>query len=203
MIRLAAFDLDGTIVRGETCVQAIARTIGREEECASFERLGMRDVHSVAAAREAMVEWYRPYALVKLTSGLSDLPLAPGSKEAFGLLREHGVATAIVSITWSFAVDWFSELLGADYAHGTRMNSGGIEHVWPPDKGRWLRDLVARLEIPQQAVAAVGDSEGDREMLEEAAVRYCVGGRTVNVPGVVHVPEANLLEIAQRLVAEP
>jgi phosphoserine phosphatase len=200
LIRLAAFDLDGTIVRDRTCVESIARTIGREEECAAFERLGMRDVLAVTAARDAMAEWYRPYTHEELTAGLSDLRLSSGSEEAFELLRRHGVVTAIVSITWSFAVEWFARRLQADYAHGTRLIDGRIEHVWPADKGRWLRSLTKRLDLPQQAVAAV---EGDRELLEAAGVRYCVGARQIEVAGVMHVPRASILEIAHQMVAEP
>jgi phosphoserine phosphatase len=109
VIRPAAFDLDGTLVRDRTCVESIARAIGREEECAAFGRLDMR----------------------------------------------------------------------------------------------WLRGLSARLELPQQAVAAVGDSDGDRELLEAAGVRYCVGERKVDVAEVVHMPRASILEIARQLVAEP
>jgi HAD superfamily phosphoserine phosphatase-like hydrolase len=201
LIRLAAFDLDGTIVRDRTCVELIARAIGREEECAAFERLDMRDVVSVTAAREAMAEWYRPYTYEELTAGLSELRLAPGSEEAFALLRRHGIVTAIVSITWSFAVEWFARRLGADYAHGTRLIDGRVEHVWPADKGRWLRSLIKRLDPPQQAVAAVGDSEGDRELLEAAGVRYCVGSRPIEVADVVHMPDASILEVAKRVVA--
>jgi hydroxymethylpyrimidine pyrophosphatase-like HAD family hydrolase len=48
-----------------------------------------------------------------------------------------------------------------------------------------------------------GDSEGDRELLEAAGVRYCVGERKVEIAEVVHVPRASILEIAQQLVAEP
>jgi HAD superfamily phosphoserine phosphatase-like hydrolase len=201
LIRLAAFDLDGTIVRDRTCVQSIARTIGREEECAAFERLEMRDVLAVTAAREAMAEWYRHYTYEELTAGLSDLRLAPDSEEAFALLRRHGIMTAIVSITWSFAVEWFARRLGADYAHGTRLTEGRVEHVWPADKGRWLRILINRLQLPEQAVAAVGDSEGDRELLEAAGVRYYVGARTIEIADVVHMPQASMLEIAKQVVA--
>lgn len=203
VIRLAAFDLDGTLVRDRTCVESIARTIGREEECAAFELLDMRDVLAVTAAREAMAEWYRPYTREELTAGLSELSLASGSEEAFALLRKHGVVTAVVSITWSFAVEWFARRLGADYVHGTRLIDGRVEHVWPADKGRWLRSLIARLDLPQQAVAAVGDSEGDRELLEAAGVRYCVGERRIEVAEVVHLPRASILEIAQQVVAKP
>jgi phosphoserine phosphatase len=203
VISLAAFDLDGTLVRDHTCVESIARTIGREQECAAFELLDMRDVPAVTAARETMAEWYRRYRHEELTVGLGDLALAPGAEEGFALLREHGVATAIVSITWSFAVEWFASRLGADYAHGTRLLDGRIEHVWPADKGRWLRSLSARLDLPKDAVAAVGDSEGDRELLEAAGVRHCVGERKVDVAEVVHMPRASILEVARAVVAQP
>jgi HAD superfamily phosphoserine phosphatase-like hydrolase len=203
VIRLAAFDLDGTLVRDRTCVQSIARRIGREEECATFERLDMRDVVAVTAAREAMAYWYRSYTSEELTAGLAELTLASGSEEAFALLRDHGVVTAIVSITWSFAVEWFARRLGADYAHGTGLIDGRVELVWPADKGRWLRSLASRLHLPRQAVAAVGDSESDRELLEAAELRYCVGERKIEVSNVVHMPRASILEIAQLVVAEP
>src|SRR5439155_11186654 len=52
-IRLVAFDLDGTLVRGETCVQAIGRAIGRDYECTAFEQVAMRDRGDVTAAPRA------------------------------------------------------------------------------------------------------------------------------------------------------
>jgi HAD superfamily phosphoserine phosphatase-like hydrolase len=203
VIKLAAFDLDGTLVRDGTCVQSIAQAIGREEECASFERLNMRDMPAVAGAREAMAEWYRPYTFEELTAGLADLGLAPGAEEGFALLREHGVVTAIVSITWRFAVEWYARRLGADYAHGTGLLDGHVEHVWPTDKGRWLRDLAAQLDVPHPSVAAVGDSEGDRELLEAAGIRYYVGTGKIEVSSIIHIPHASILDVAQRLVDEP
>jgi phosphoserine phosphatase len=162
----------------------------------------MRDVLAVTAARETMAEWYQAYTYEELTAGLSDLTLAPGSEEGLALLRRHGIVTAIVSITWSFAVEWFAQMLGADYAYGTRLVDGRVEHAWPADKGRWLRNLIERLDLPQHAVAAVGDSEGDRELLEAAGVRYCVGAQKIEVADVVHMPRASILEIAQQVVAE-
>jgi HAD superfamily phosphoserine phosphatase-like hydrolase len=201
-IRLAAFDLDGTIVRGPTCVVAIATAIGRVAECLEFEKLTMRDTAAaVAAARATMAEWYRHHAIEDLTGTLEELPLAPGSADAFTLLRQAGVKTAIVSITWSFAVDWFAERLGADYAHGTRLTKDGIEHVWPPDKGRWLDQLAGSLGVDRESVAAVGDSDGDRELLEAAGLRFFVGRVPPAIPEVIHLPDADLLSIAQQIVA--
>jgi phosphoserine phosphatase len=200
-IELVAFDLDGTLVRGETCVEAIARRIGRSEECAAFERLSMRDVEAVTAARVAMASWYQGYSEEELVAGLSDLALAPGSEQAFDLLRARGIATAIVSITWIVAVEWFADRLGAKYVQGTRLGPTGIDHVWPEDKGPWLRDLSERLGLLPHQVAAVGDSDGDRELLEAAGLRFFVGKTPPAVSDLIHLPAARIDDIASRIVA--
>jgi HAD superfamily phosphoserine phosphatase-like hydrolase len=201
-VRLVAFDLDGTLVRGETCVEAIARRIGRSDECAAFERLdAKRDVEAVTTARETMAEWYRRYSEEELVAGLFDLSLAPGTEQAFDLLRAQGIATAIVSITWNVAVEWFAGRLRADHTLGTRHSGTGIEHVWPSDKGPWLRNLSARLGLRPDQVAAVGDSANDRELLEAAGLRFFVGETPPEIPDVVHVPDADIEDIARRIVA--
>lgn len=201
-IRLAAFDLDGTLVREQTCVMAIASAIGRTEECAEFEKLAMRDIAGITTARETMASWYRDHTLAQLTRTLEQVSLAPGAGEAFTLLRRSGVKTAIVSITWSFAVDWFSARLGADYAYGTRLTDSGIEHVWPRDKGRWLQELAGALGIKRQSIASVGDSDGDRELLEAAGLRFFVGREPpAAIADVVHIPDADLRTVAQAIAA--
>jgi len=187
-------------VRDRTCVEAIAAAIGRSDDCAQFERLAMRDRTAVSAARETMAGWYERYSPAELTAPLAELELGPGSEAAFRLLREHDVKTAIVSITWSFAVDWFAQRLRADYAYGTRLGPDGIEHVYPADKGPWLEALIERLSLERAAVAAVGDSDGDRELLEAAGLRFFVGDRPPDIPGLVHLPGGNMLEIARRIV---
>jgi hydroxymethylpyrimidine pyrophosphatase-like HAD family hydrolase len=72
--------------------------------------------------------------------------------------------------------------------------------VWPADKGRWLRALSKKLELDQSSVAAVGDSDGDRELLGAAGLRFFVGERPPDVPRVVHLPDANMTEIARTIV---
>jgi phosphoserine phosphatase len=50
-------------------------------------------------------------------------------------------------------------------------------------------------------VAAVGDSDGDRELLEAAALRFFVGSKPPALAGVVHLPGADLLEVAEQILA--
>ena len=120
-IRLAVFDLDGTLIRDRTCVEAIASAIGRTEEAAPFEALSIRNRDAVAAARATMAGWFRPIPTDILLREVKDLALAPGTEDAFGLLRRHHDKTAILSLTFKAAVDWFAQRLGADFAVGTRI----------------------------------------------------------------------------------
>jgi phosphoserine phosphatase len=89
-------------------------------------------------------------------------------------------------MTWSFAVDGFGQHLGADYSHGTRLGPRGIEHVWPADKGPWLEALIQRLSLEREAVAAVGDSDGECELLEAAGLPLAgvaIDGNAASGPG--------------------
>jgi HAD superfamily phosphoserine phosphatase-like hydrolase len=202
-IQLAAFDLDGTLIRDRTCVEAIAGSIGRTEEAAAFEDLNVRDVDAMTAARSKMAAWYRPVPTDILLREVRALALASGTDEAFRLLRRHQVSTAIVSLTLKSAVDWFAQRLGADFAVGTSMAGDVIDHVWPEDKGRWLREVATKQGLHQRELAAVGDSEGDREMLAAAGFRVFVGDQPLDLPDVLHMPGANMYEVAERIVEHP
>ena len=202
-IRLAAFDLDGTLIRDRTCVEAIAASIGRTEEAAAFERLSVRDRDAMTAARGTMARWYRPVPTDVLLGEVRNLALAPGTHEAFSLLRSHHVSTAILSLTLQAAVDWFAKRLGADFAVGTRITGDVVDHVWPEDKGRWLQDAAAKLGLHQRELAAVGDSEGDREMLAAAGFRVFVGDRPAAIPDVLHMSGSDMYEVAERIVGQP
>ena len=134
-LRLAAFDLDGTLLRGQTACEAIAKGIGRIERMRELERLESTDI-------EEMAEWYSDFTFSDLCNHLAAVRVAPGIDEGFALLREHGFKIAIVSLTWEFGVEWFADRLGADYSVGTGLSADGlISHFWPKDKALWLRGM--------------------------------------------------------------
>ena len=176
-MKIAAFDLDGTLLRGRTACEAIAEGIGRIERMWEFEQLqSSNQVAEVTAAREEMAGWYSAFTISDLCKHLSTVPLAPGVEDGFTLLRDHGFKIAIVSVTWEFAVEWFANWLKADYFVGVGLSpSGQITHFWPHDKESWLRELAASLGVNMVDVAAVGDSSGDIPMLLSVGHRYWVG----------------------------
>jgi len=199
-IKLAAFDVDGTILRGENICGCIARKLGRSAEMDAFELLRSKD--EIIAGRETMLEWYASFDQATLIGHLSELRLAPGVKEGFARLKEAGVKIALVSITWEFAVRWLASELGADYAVGTGWEDNGtIVHFWPEDKASYLSSLLVELNIDRDALAATGDSHGDVPMLNLASRSYFVGNHLpFELDHTEHWHDADIGEIVSHML---
>ena len=202
-MRIAAFDLDGTLIRGQTACEAIAGGIGRLERMREFEQLRSNQIEQIKAAREEMAEWYSPFTFSDLCQHLTAIPVAPGVAEGFALLHDHGFRIAIVSLTWKFAVEWFANRFGADYFVGQGLSTEGlITHFWSHEKGLWLAGLAAELGVAMEDVAAVGDSRGDIPMLLSVGHRYWVG-QTIppELDGkVIHEPAGDMRLVATSII---
>ncbi len=202
-VRLAAFDLDGTLVRGETVCEAIARRIGRLKRMREFEGQRWSGTEGTRQARGEMATWYAPYTFEELVTHLTSLRLAPRVEEGLSLLRHHNFKLAIVSITWGFAVEWFAERLGFDYFVGTGLRPDGeITHFFPEDKPKWLGRLADSLDIDMGDVVAVGDSRGDIAMLRAVGQPYWVGESVPEklVGRVSHHPDGDIQVITEHIV---
>jgi HAD superfamily phosphoserine phosphatase-like hydrolase len=199
---LAVFDLDGTLLRGPTVCEVLAGPLGRLDRMQQFEALLRASELDIAAAREEMAGWYRAAPLADLTSLLETATVAPGATEAVTLLRRHGIAVAIASITWEFAVAWFARRLRADYYIGTRLEvDGTVSHFWPHGKATWARTLGERLQVPLRRIAGIGDSAGDVEMLRAVGTPIFVGQiLPPTLQGVTHFPNADIRTIAHWLI---
>jgi HAD superfamily phosphoserine phosphatase-like hydrolase len=198
---LVVFDLDGTLLRGQTVCELLAGSLGRLERMQQLERFVTND--DLRAGREEMATWYRPVGIARLRDTLGGACLAPGAEEGLRLLRRQGVAIGIASITWSFAVEHFARLLDVEHWLGTALEaSGEIRHVWAEDKASWVRELALRLNVPFERTAAVGDSIGDREMLEAVGTAVFIGRELpAPRPRWLHFPSADITSIAERLLS--
>jgi HAD superfamily phosphoserine phosphatase-like hydrolase len=198
--RLVAFDLDGTLIRGETCAEALARRLGHLDRMRAFERL--TDIEGIARARAEMAEWYRGVPMGDLQAALSTPRLAPGAREGLDLLRRHGIVVVVISITWEFAVAHLARDLGAEAWVGTGLEAdGSIRHMWPEDKRHWLIDRMRERGLVREEVAAVGDSWGDVPMLGAVGQAVFVGPRVpAGLEHATHLPDGDILTIARHLI---
>ncbi len=198
---LVVFDLDGTLLRGPTVCELLAAPLGRLTEMRAFECL--TGPQEIAEARVEMARWYNGISRDRLIEFLRAAEWAPGAMEGARLLQEAGIEVAIASITWDFSVRWFAAQLGVKHFLGTGLRENGqIEHVWPEHKADWLISLANQLHVPSETTAAVGDSSGDVTMLNAAALRFFVGPHAPSGLKCLHMPSANILELASIILAE-
>jgi phosphoserine phosphatase len=197
---IVVFDLDGTLLRGETVCELLARPLGRIDQMHEFERL--QSEAEIADARTQMIAWYEDHTREILCGYLRSASWAPGARRAVRDLQEANILVAIASITWRFAVEWFANQLDISHHLGTDVTSHGeITHVWGRDKAQWLEALASRYKIPRHRIAAVGDSSGDADMLQAAHLRFFVGAAPgPEIPSLVHIPNADLSLIASRIL---
>lgn len=200
-VRLVAFDLDGTLLRGATICEVLAERFDMQDRMRAIEQL--RDIADISAARQEMLNWYGDVPTEKLCDDLERVEIAPGAAEAFELLASRRVPTVIVSVTWAFAVEWFARRFGAAAWVGTSLTAAGaIEHFWPHDKPEWLSQYASKLSVELAEVAAVGDSHGDIPMLARVGRPVFVGAQLPAQLGhALHKPNANLREIAEIILA--
>lgn len=115
---------------------------------------------------------------------------------------EQRVTTAIVSISWRFIVEWFARRFGAEYCTGVGFEPDGtVVPFWPEDKGRWLEQLMAKLQVEPHEVAAVGDSPRDASLFRAAGHTFYVGRKCPDgLDGIEHHPDGNLATVARAIL---
>ena len=202
ILGIVAFDLDGTLLRGPTVCEVLAKPLGRLAEMRRFEAYTTEG--EVAAARLEMVQWYRDYTVAELQMHLRNARWAPGAHEGIRRLRGEGIEVAILSVTWTFAVRWFAEQLNVSHYLGTELlPDGEIVHSWGREKARFLKELVFKSGVSSSRVAAVGDSTGDNEMLREASLRFFLGANpSPDLEAIIHLPDGDIDTVATRILDE-
>ena len=199
-VRLVAFDLDGTLIRGPDSLTVLAAGFARPEWAERMEILGMRG-EDAAAMRRRVAPWL-PIPAAERCRPLASASLAPGADEAFRLLHARGVTTAIASLSWDFIVEWFAGRFGAaHYAAVGLAADGTVTPFWPEDKGPWLERLAATLGLRRAEVAAVGDSPRDAALLRAAGHGFYVGAELpADLEGIEHHPDGDLARVARAII---
>lgn len=201
-VKLVIFDVDGTLLRGDTACQTIARSLGKYERMCQLEIVNGRD--QVIAARHEMAEWYMEAGEVAVKTCLDGLSWAPGVTEGMGLLRANGVQLGLASVTWSFIVDHVARRLGISSYIATELDfeTGDVKHSWRESKAAFLHEFAASNGMTPGDAAAVGDTMGDYDMLQVAGLGVFVGPDRPDLPNVVHMPGADLRDVAGAILGQ-
>jgi phosphoserine phosphatase len=196
-VRLAAFDLDGTVLEHNSSWVAIHRHFGTEHIGAASLRLytegkiGYREF-----MRRDIASWPKGTTKREITKVLSGYRLRREAPGVFEELRARGIQTALVTSGIDILAKEVAHALRIDHwvANGLKFDKNGkllptgVGRVDPTRKDFAYRKLLRRIGIPAKSTIAVGDTIYDLAFLKSAGLGFMLAHTTrVDDPRIIHI----------------
>jgi phosphoserine phosphatase len=196
-VKLAAFDLDGTVLEHNSSWVAIHRHFGTEHLGAASLRLyteGKIDYHEFM--RRDISSWPKGVTRDEIASVLAGYKIRREAPRVFEELRSRGILTALVTSGIDILAKDVARDLDIDYwvANGLRFDSEGrlmptgVGRVDPTRKDLAYQKLLKKIGIPAKKTIAVGDTIYDLAFLKSAGLGFMLAHTTrVPDPEIVHI----------------
>ncbi|MBI1214846.1 MAG: phosphoserine phosphatase SerB [Alphaproteobacteria bacterium] len=173
--RLLIADMDATMIEGET-LDELAGHLGLKDEIAAITAQAMRGELEFEAALNKRVGLLKGLPVTALQETLQKTRFSKGGAALVKTMRRFGAKCVLVSGGFDFFTGHVADTLGFHMHVGNRLEiaEGKLTgRVIPPivDKDTKKKTLLAEakaLNLPLEAVMAVGDGANDIPMLETA-----------------------------------
>ncbi len=205
MLRLAVFDMDGTLKRARDPYVYLHRRLGTLEAAEVWTEQGRRGEISYVQWLGLDVSLWKGRPRSLLRQLLRENPYLPGAKETVRALRERGVRVVIISSGLLLQAEMVAADLGIDLVRANEIGFAGDEQdpvvsgevrAWVPfaAKGEVLAGLQAELGVVPEECLAVGDGRTDLPLFERAAVSVAVAPTDPEVAAAADIvlPEQDL-----------
>jgi phosphoserine phosphatase len=207
-LRLAIFDLDGTLKQARDPYVYLHQRLGTWEASQAFFQQGL-------AGELDYDEWLRQDA--RLWRGVSratmealfrENPYLPGARETVRTLKRAGVLVAVVSTGLHVHAEQVQAELGIDrIAANEILFEDGIatgearSHVPEGGKGQIVAQLQAELGATPGECLAVGDSSSDADMFRQVRMGVAVHPSSERVRAAAHlvIEELDLRSLLARV----
>jgi phosphoserine phosphatase len=187
-LRLAVFDLDGTLKVAFSPWRYLHEALGVEEQAATYRArffAGQIDYWEWARLDAAL---WKGVPLARIESIFRGSVYRPGVGEIFALLNQHRVPTAIISsgldvhvrqvaTEWGVRHTLSNELVTSE----GRLTGQVVVKVTEDSKGRDMAALREELGARPQECLAVGDGPADIALFEQAGLAIAVCPRDARV----------------------
>ncbi len=193
-IKLALFDLDGTLTKERSVWEYIHQRLGVWKGWAEKyqEAFLQGEIDYIKFCQLDAAMW-RGLEVSQVEQILQDIPLQDGLEDFLNYLRGYGIKLGIISSGLSLLVDLFRKRYHFEYAMANELEiaagrlTGGIKiNVYYDRKKEWVEEAMRQFSVKPEEIMAVGDSHGDIEMLQ-----------MVGLPIAFNSSSASLLKVAK------
>ena len=196
-LRLAALDMDGTVLEEDSSWVALHKFFGTTDRGrASLKLYTEGRISYREFMRRDIAAWPRGVTLAEIEAVLSGYKVRREAPEMLRELKTRGMEAALVTSGIDILAKQVSEELGIRHwvANGLRFDSrgkllpDGIGRVDPTRKDRAYRRLLKSIGIPPKSTIAVGDTLYDLAFLKSARMGFLLAHTTrVEDPEIIHI----------------
>lgn len=181
-LRLAVFDLDGTLKQAPDPYVYLHRQLGTLEASLVHYERGVAGELGYGEWLRLDVALWKGVTRARLEALLRANPYLPGAVEAVRALRDAGVHVAVISTGIQVQAEMVCADLGVErwVANEVLFDAAGTctgdarEHLPEGGKGEIVAGLQAELGITPDETLAVGDGTSDLDMFARARVSVAV-----------------------------
>jgi len=185
-LKLALFDLDGTLTRERSAWEYLHRHLGVwEGNAEKYQEAFLRgeiDYYRFCELDAAVWKGIKVSAVQQI---LRKIPLYEGIGDLVGCLKSRGIRLGIISSGLSLLADWMRDKFGFDFAVANELGfrdgilDGTIRiHVHYDQKAKWVQEARKRFRAEKGEILAVGDSSGDLTMFQMAGFSIAFNSRS-------------------------
>ncbi len=192
-LRLAVFDLDGTIKEASSPWMYLHRALGTQAQAEEYRlRFQRGEISYLDWARLDSALW-KGVPLSHVQDIFRDSPYRRGVRDLFGFLHCWRVACAVVSTGLTVQAEQVAADLGVwrTVANELEVQEGlltgrAIVHVMEDTKGQIMSALRQEAGARPEECLAVGDGTADIDLFAQAGLAVAVCPRSDNVRNAAH-----------------
>jgi phosphoserine phosphatase len=182
--KIVAFDMDGTLIKEESCWWMIHQHFGTEKGAArNLETWARGEIDYPEFMRRDIQLWQPVPHISQIEEILSKFTLAPNAAEVVAGIHQMGGEVAIVTGGIDLLANRVARKLGIEHvlANGLEVDERGyltgegIFRVDPLRKHEALERLTKLLGLSLNQCVAVGDSKWDVNFLRSAGLGVAIG----------------------------
>lgn len=207
--KLVIFDLDGTLTQDRSIWEYIHKKLGRWYGFAEkYQERFLAGEISYEEFCELDAKVWKGMKAEELLEIVKTVPFYPGIDELISYLRNKGLKLAMVSSGLSVLSDWVHQKYGFDYSvsneliHENGILTGKVRiQVHYDQKAQWVRKILERFEVRPGETIAIGDSLGDKDMLQMAGFSVAFNSSCQDLEEIadICVRNQNLADIIPKL----